>query len=234
MSSESGGTGNQDLPDTTSGPAESAGASGPDPAPRPAAEGGGGGPGPGPAGPAGGGDPAPRPGAPKLSKLKRMGGGFGAGARGAAVALGFLFVLLLPAGAVAVLIWFLTTLPTGDTNPASIAVVVPLLVVAGVGPLLALLVLLAWLLARQSPSLPNPNRAFGLPNGSVQAVVALILILAFVSVSIYLYASTTTDVAKKDMGQQLMTTVGTLAVAVAGFYFGAKSVETAAEAVRPT
>lgn len=88
--------------------------------------------------------------------------------------------------------------------------------------------------------LTDRRRAFGLPDGSVQAIIALSLVLIFVIASLYLYSTLPVKAAdvdadlvqnKREFGQQLLTTVGTLAVAVAGFYFGTKSVEAASDAV---
>ena len=116
--------------------------------------------------------------------------------------------------------------------------------------------------------LSDPERAFGMPDGTIRAVIALSLILIFSIMSIYLYQSirnpVTRDitVSKEQLGQipareilssnpvegeadlyhvqrlysnessrdfatQLLTTISTLVVAVAGFYFGTRAVSSA-------
>lgn len=120
--------------------------------------------------------------------------------------------------------------------------------------------------------LTNTTNALGLPEGSIRAIIALSLIMIFVTSSVFLYYSTsmgtrsfsgrvTSDLIEKlpnetivsidyrgqrenesvydvavvvprtkaseDLAKQLVTTVSTLAVAVAGFYFGTKAVVTA-------
>ncbi len=75
----------------------------------------------------------------------------------------------------------------------------------------------------------------------MQAVIALSLVLIFVIASLYLYSDLPATGARVetqstrdrfDFAKQLLTTVGTLAVAVAGFYFGARSVEAAQQSQR--
>jgi hypothetical protein len=118
------------------------------------------------------------------------------------------------------------------------AVALPLLLMVGLGSLLLLITTMVVVL--HAFGLTDEKRAFGLPDGSMQAVIALSLVLIFVIASLYLYSSLPTSVTKADrevaqdrreFAQQLLTTVGTLAVAVAGFYFGTRSVETARTAV---
>jgi hypothetical protein len=120
------------------------------------------------------------------------------------------------------------------------SVALPLLLLVGLGSLLLLLALLVAVL--NSFGLTDKRHAFGLPDGSVQAVIALALILIFIIASLFLYSSLPDGRIKavdpnavqnkRELAQQLLTTVGTLAVAVAGFYFGTRSVETAAAATR--
>ena len=118
------------------------------------------------------------------------------------------------------------------------SVALPMLLLVGLGSLLLLITLVVAVL--NSFGLTDKRHAFGLPDGSMQAIVALALILIFIISSLFLYSSlpdkiTPAQIAaarnKHDIAQQLLTTVGTLAVAVAGFYFGTKSVGAAAEAV---
>lgn len=147
-------------------------------------------------------------------------------------------------------------------------VILAILLIIGV---MALIVTLSYTTAIfQSLGLSNPKSALGLPEGSMQAVIALSLILIFLIASVLLYqqVSRGTDIkistnltqtefdkiptdkiayfqrlinadnqtsynvgiiiaktqASEDIAKQLITTVSTLVVAVAGFYFGSKTV----------
>jgi hypothetical protein len=145
-------------------------------------------------------------------------------------------------------------------------VALPLLLVAG---LIALVAALAILVGTFSIfGLSNRNAAFGVPEGTLQAVIAMMIIMIFAITSLYLNASlkettytstginqaqldaipadeirsirtetvdgvtgytvkrTVQNVVSEDFAKQLLTTLSTLVVAIVGFYFGAKSVET--------
>lgn len=113
--------------------------------------------------------------------------------------------------------------------------------------------------------LQDKNQALGLPEGSVRAIIAISLIILFVMMSIYLFRSigptyeriygpfwNGTDVIPANrtnpvtvirepsedqinIADTLVTTVGTLVVALAGFYFGTRAVQVAkGEAPSPT
>jgi len=143
----------------------------------------------------------------------------------------------------------------------------PILLVAG---LIALVAALAILVGTFSIfGLSNRSAAFGVPEGTLQAVIAMMIIMIFAITSLYLNASlkettfrstnisqqqlaaipadqirsitarkapdgtTVYDVDRalpnrvgEDFAKQLLTTLSTLVVAIVGFYFGAKSVET--------
>jgi hypothetical protein len=140
----------------------------------------------------------------------------------------------------------------------------PLLLIQG---LIALVIALATLVAAfHLFGLTDRGKPFGVPEGTLQVVIALTLILIFAIASLYLRGSLNPekvrlealtaaqadaipvdqivgkvaveggrfDVEKlvpvdqdaKDFSNQLLTILGTLVGAVAGFYFGAKSVET--------
>jgi hypothetical protein len=93
--------------------------------------------------------------------------------------------------------------------------------------------------------LSNSNEALGLPPGSIRALIALLLILIWVIVSIFLFSgigqqttvsttvtdatthtTTTTTNGAPDaikLGQQFYTTMSTLVVAIAAFYFGSST-----------
>jgi hypothetical protein len=74
-------------------------------------------------------------------------------------------------------------------------------------------------------SLSDRAEPLGLPRGSVRAIIALSLILIFALVSIYLYSSLSAknSAGADDLAKQLITTLSTLVVAVASFYFGAST-----------
>jgi hypothetical protein len=152
-------------------------------------------------------------------------------------------------------------------------ILLPLLLIAGV---IALIVALAILVATfHLFALTDRTKPFGVPEGTLQAIIALILITIFAITSVYLSGRFEPEVVTlprlnatqvagipgdeivskvqvaggvtaddtnddrfnvereipvdqdgKDFSNQLLTILGTLVGAVAGFYFGAKSVET--------
>lgn len=141
---------------------------------------------------------------------------------------------LLPAGVVA-----LTVAAVGGANADLLSkpeVQLPIVLIATVlavtGGLSFLVVVLAFL------GLTTPKAALGMPEGSIRAVIAISLLFLFMILAVFLYANlagtTSSDAAKAasvDVAKQLVTTVATLAVSVAGFYFGTSSVAAAASAV---
>lgn len=144
-------------------------------------------------------------------------------------------------------------------------------VVTAIAALMTLLYILA--AGFNFMNLTDPKQALGLPEGSIRAMIALILIIAFIIFGIYLFRSvgdgvSTTLESKipvdslkninmgryKDLqtyiqrnsdstfsiiavqktsdegyklAQQLLTTVGTLVVAISSFYFGSTTVNSA-------
>jgi hypothetical protein len=76
--------------------------------------------------------------------------------------------------------------------------------------------------------LTSPTSAFGLPEGSIRAIIALILVLIFVLMSIYLvqavFLEKTASDEARNAATQILATVGTLVAAVAAFYFGSAAV----------
>jgi hypothetical protein len=82
--------------------------------------------------------------------------------------------------------------------------------------------------------LTTPNEALGLPDGSIRAILAVSLIFLFLIMSVFLYAQVNAagkDSPGLDIAKQLVTTVATLAVSVAGFYFGTNAVQSATAAI---
>jgi hypothetical protein len=142
-----------------------------------------------------------------------------------------------------------------------------ILLVTGLTGLVTLLVLAVVIF--RALGISDSTRAFGLPEGTIRAMLAIGLILIFSMVSVFLYyqskqvdsskiesiteeqlagipasqiisISTNSDNSSRydviikldnqvsnDIAKTLLTTVGTLAVAVAGFYFGTQSVAAA-------
>lgn len=182
------------------------------------------------------------------------------------------WIAVLLGGAVLLIVYAANHLDSAEANPE---VLLPLIVITGVVALMATLAVAAALFNLFNIS--DKNQALGLPAGSVQAVIALSLILIFAVVALYASSSSGAeqlistglteeefkaippsqvvsskrleengavsyevvrsieDPSKKDLNTQLLTTVSTLVVAVAGFYFGSKSVqegnETASEGI---
>jgi hypothetical protein len=110
-------------------------------------------------------------------------------------------------------------------------VILTLIVIAGVAGLLASLSMVTVILA--ALGLSDQKEALGLPKGSVRALIALSLIIIFAIMSLYLYGRLdgTPTQEQTRFAQQILTTVSTLVVAVAAFYFGTRSVEAARETV---
>jgi hypothetical protein len=76
--------------------------------------------------------------------------------------------------------------------------------------------------------LTSPKSALGLPEGSIRAIIALVLVLIFVVMAIYMIEAVflgedTTDEAR-NAATGVLATVGTLVAAVAAFYFGTGAV----------
>src|SRR6266540_6305215 len=76
--------------------------------------------------------------------------------------------------------------------------------------------------------LTSPKSAFGLPEGSIRAIIALVLVLIFVVMGIYLveavFLEPNASDAARNAATQILATVGTLVAAVAAFYFGTAAV----------
>lgn len=106
-----------------------------------------------------------------------------------------------------------------------------LIVISGVAGLIAILTKVSVIL--NALGLSDQKQALGLPKGSVRALIALTLIITFSIMAFYFYGELggTHSEEQSSFAQQTLTTVSTLVEAVAAFYFGAKSVEVAKEAV---
>jgi lipoprotein-anchoring transpeptidase ErfK/SrfK len=76
--------------------------------------------------------------------------------------------------------------------------------------------------------LTSPKTALGLPEGSIRAIIALVLVLIFVVMAIYMieavFLGEDTNDQAHNAATQVLATVGTLVAAVAAFYFGTGAV----------
>lgn len=70
-------------------------------------------------------------------------------------------------------------------------------------------------------SAKDPAYPLGLPNGSIRAIVSLLVLLFFVLLSLSFYNQSHDNEIAKD----ILKTLGTLLIAVSGFYFGSKATE---------
>lgn len=139
------------------------------------------------------------------------------------------------------MIWTLgstqSSLGMGNTQPFF---VLPLIVIFGITALFSALTIASVVI--HSMKMSDEHEALGLPKGSIRALIALSLIVIFAIMSIYMQGQlspyyvklangTETFVeptkAQENFALQTLTTVSTLVVAIAAFYFGTKSVATA-------
>jgi hypothetical protein len=185
----------------------------------------------------------------------------------------FLAALILIVVGGGVLIYLLTTKFTPDPE-----IIMGIMIVFSIAALMTVLYLLA--AGFSSMQLTDPTQALGLPEGSIRAMIALVLIMVFIIFGIFLFrkvgipssiyigetdkisnvkadttktslifiANTNNDGSKgyhvyareaineegKRLAQQLITTVGTLVVAIASFYFGTTAMSSAAQKERDT
>lgn len=124
-----------------------------------------------------------------------------------------------------VLVWVLVKFTGAD---ASSTVALPLLVIVGVIVLLIVVGLVTFIFSVLG--LASPTEALGLPDGSVRSIIALMLLVLFSILSLFLYNSMATgkvDPAAADIAKQLVVLLGTLVTAVASFYFGTNAVSSA-------
>jgi IPT/TIG domain len=118
------------------------------------------------------------------------------------------------------------------TASSRVEIVLGLTVIAGVSTLVLVLFIMA--AGFTAMKMNDPQQALGLPEGSIRAMIALMLIIIWIIMSVFLLNVVNTAAANSDtarVAQQLMTTIGTLVVAVAAFYFGSRSVESATQAL---
>lgn len=78
------------------------------------------------------------------------------------------------------------------------------------------------------PSSGTARDAFGLPDGSVRALLSLAILAAFIGVGVYIMGPVLSGEQQEAAAQQVIAALGTLLTAVAAFYFGTNSVKSGA------
>jgi hypothetical protein len=130
-------------------------------------------------------------------------------------------LILVPGVALLLVEWL------GLTVPQSVGVGAA--VVIGFGLLLILMASVG--LAFSGAAGPDTD-AFGLPEGSVRALIAMAVLVAFVGLVVYVLGTILTDEAERSAAAQTVIGIlGTLVAAVSAFYFGANSVKSGAAVV---
>lgn len=182
------------------------------------------------------------------------------------------WICVIVAGTVALVVY--ATRHLKDDGVFQPEIILPLVVITGIVALLATLAITAATFGLFNIS--DSKQALGLPAGSIQAVIALSLILIFAVVALYASGGTKSqeltstglsraelrsippqqiiqvqrvkrknqkkasytvvrsveDQNAREINIQLLSTVSTLVIAVAGFYFGSKSVQEGVKAAR--
>lgn len=113
-----------------------------------------------------------------------------------------------------------------NNKNSNIDLVIGIVLVFGVSVLLLFLFLMS--LGFNAVGLTDKGEPLGLPTGSIRALIALLLIFIWVIVSIFIFnAISNLDATKYadaiKLGQQFYTTMSTLVVAIAAFYFGSNT-----------
>ncbi len=183
-----------------------------------------------------------------------------------------IWICVIVAGTVALVVY--ATRHLKDDGIFQPEIILPLVVITGIVALLATLAITAATFGLFN--LSDSKQALGLPAGSIQAVIALSLILIFAVVALYASGGTKSQEFKstgltraqlrsippqqivqiqrvksknqkkasytvvrsvedqnaREINIQLLSTVSTLVIAVAGFYFGSKSVQEGVKAAR--
>jgi hypothetical protein len=130
-----------------------------------------------------------------------------------------------------VLVWVMLKFTGTDTTSTGTGAIVglPLIVIVGVIVLLIVIALVTFTFSVLG--LTSKKEALGLPDGSVRSIIALMLLVLFSILAIYLYnsvaAGNVANTAAVDIAKQLITLLGTLVTAVASFYFASNAVESA-------
>ena len=137
-----------------------------------------------------------------------------------------LLLLVIVGFFVMALIAFAVDGSTPNRGP-QIFYVFPLLLVGGV--VVFMLAAAAVVTVFHRAKLTDKSQPFGLPEGTVRAFLALGLILLFFMIAFFLYYDLAVNKRTGpavDIAKQLITTLSTLVVAIAAFYFGNASAQT--------
>jgi len=157
----------------------------------------------------------------------------------------FIFALGLSVFILSCIMILLLNYFANNYSYVSESISLPLIVVFGVTALLSALVVATMVINHYN--LSNPNEALGLPRGSVRAIIALSLIIIFAIMAIYMQTQLEShytyvrlpngsisepqwmapNQSQTDFALQTLTTVSTLVVAIAAFYFGSTAVDVA-------
>ncbi|HKS22886.1 MAG TPA: hypothetical protein VJZ76_08830 [Thermoanaerobaculia bacterium] len=138
---------------------------------------------------------------------------------------------------VTVLFVYVVSLALAEGNDS---VRLPLLIVAAVIGLLGAIgfVVVAFSLY----GLINGHEPLGLPEGSVRALIALLILVIFAAMTIFFFGAMRTPTPKdvvlnaeavaaaNDLAKQVLTILGTLLTAISSFYFGSQSATSAVKA----
>jgi hypothetical protein len=136
------------------------------------------------------------------------------------------WLLALGGGALVVFILVWVMLKFTDSNASNATVGLPLIVIVGVIVLLIVIALVTFTFSVLG--LTSKKEALGLPDGSVRSIIALMLLVLFAILSLYLYNTVGgKDGPAADIAKQLITLLGTLVTAVASFYFASNAVASA-------
>lgn len=122
-------------------------------------------------------------------------------------------------------------------NQTDISIEIGIVIILGVSALVTLLFILA--VGFDALKLTDPKQALGLPVGSIRAMIAIMLIVIWIILSVFLFSDTlgldsTKNADSIRLAQQLYTTMSTLVVAIAAFYFGSSSVKAAQAGQAPS
>lgn len=98
-----------------------------------------------------------------------------------------------------------------------------------------LMMLLLTAIGFNALELDDPHQAFGLPDGSIRALLAILLVIIWVIVSLFLVALISGFYGKNftpsqdgvKIAEQLYTTMSTLVVAISAFFFGSNTYDAA-------
>lgn len=112
------------------------------------------------------------------------------------------------------------------------AITLPLLIVAAVIGLLGAIAFVV--VAFSMFGLIDGDEPLGLPAGSVRALIALLILIIFSTMTVFFVGvlkEPNVNAAAQDLAKQVLTVLGTLLTAISSFYFGSQSATAAATKV---